>query len=88
MSCQSLDTSRCQNGAQSRGEPLMRLAFIIRSGSEGVQSMGNEDSDAQNNEECSYSFKHRRILRNRFTKRSTFCTVKQTPLSRMKLPPA
>jgi hypothetical protein len=83
--------SRCQKGAQSRGDsetPLMRLAFIIRSGSEGVQSMGNEDSDAQNNEECSYSFKHRRILRNRFTKRSTFCTVKQIPLSRMKLPPA
>jgi hypothetical protein len=44
--------------------------------------MGNENSDAQNNEKCSYSFKHQRILRNPFTKRSTFRTVKEIPLSK------
>ena len=51
-----------------------------------VESMGNENSDAQKNEECSYSLEHRRIPRNRFNKRPTFCSVKEIPLSGMKLP--
>jgi hypothetical protein len=45
--------------------------------------MGKENSEAQNNEKSNNSFKHRRILRNRFTKRSTFCTVKEIPVSEM-----
>jgi hypothetical protein len=49
--------------------------------------VGNENSDAQNNEGCNYSFKHRRILRNRFTKRSTSCIVKEILLSAMNFPP-
>jgi hypothetical protein len=48
--------------------------------------MGKENSDAQNNENCSYSLEHRRILSNRSTKRSTLCTVKEIPLGGMKLP--
>jgi hypothetical protein len=49
--------------------------------------VGNENSDAQNNEEHSYSFKHRRILRNPITKGSAFCTVKEIPLSGLNFPP-
>ena len=49
--------------------------------------MGNENSDAKNNKGCNYSFKHRRILRNRFTKRSTSCIVKEILLSVMNFPP-
>jgi hypothetical protein len=49
--------------------------------------VGNENSDAQNNKGCNYSFKHRRILRNRFTKRSTSCIVKEILLSVMNFPP-
>jgi hypothetical protein len=38
--------------------------------------MGKENTDAQDNEKGGYSFKHGWILRNPFTKGSTFCTVK------------
>jgi hypothetical protein len=51
--------------------------------------MGNENSDAQNNEKCSNGLKHRRmILRNQFTKGLTFCTVKEIPLRGLKFPSA
>jgi hypothetical protein len=33
-------------------------AFGVKSRSEGVQCVSNENSDAQNNEECSYSLEH------------------------------
>jgi hypothetical protein len=61
---------------------------MLGPGSEGVQCMGNENSDAQNNEKYGNTFKHRRILRNRPIERSTFCTVKEIPLSDMRLPAA
>jgi hypothetical protein len=59
MNCQSLGASHCQNGVQSRGDigPLMRPG--LGSGSKGVQSMGKENSNAQNNQKCGNSFKHR-----------------------------
>jgi hypothetical protein len=41
--------------------------------------MGNENSDAQNNEKCGYSFKHRWILRNSAIEGRVFCTVKEIP---------
>ena len=47
MNCQSLGTSHCENGVQSRGN-----AGSPRSGAEGVQCMGNENSNAQNNQKC------------------------------------
>jgi hypothetical protein len=47
---------------------------------EGVQCMGNEDSDAQNYQKCGNDFKHQRILRNQPIERSPFCTVKEIPL--------
>jgi hypothetical protein len=50
--------------------------------------MGKENSDAQNNEKCSYSLKHRRILRNGFNKRSTFLHSQRDSVERMKLPTA
>jgi hypothetical protein len=43
-------------------EPMF-LAFGLGPVSEGVEGMGNENSDAQNNQKCSNDFKHRRILR-------------------------
>ena len=49
--------------------------------------MGNENSDAQNNQKCCNSFKHPRILRNGFIKTSTFCTVKEVSLSGLNFPP-
>jgi hypothetical protein len=49
--------------------------------------MGNENSDAQNNQKCGNSFKHPRILRNGFIKTSTFCTVKEVSLSGLNFPP-
>jgi hypothetical protein len=55
--------------------------------SEGVQRMCNENSNAQNNQKCGDSFKHRRILRNRRIERSIFCTVKEIPLSGLNFPP-
>jgi hypothetical protein len=39
--------------------------------------MGKKNSDAQNNQKCGNSFKHRRILRNGFNKSSAFYTVKE-----------
>jgi hypothetical protein len=82
MSCQSLDTSHCQDGAQFRGDLglLMRFSFGLGPGSESVESVGNEDADAQNNQKCGNSFKHQPILRNRPIERSPFCTVKEIPL--------
>src|ERR1700733_5063566 len=49
--------------------------------------MGNENSDAQNNQKSGNSFKHRRILRNRRIERSIFCTVKEIPLGGLNFPP-
>jgi hypothetical protein len=43
--------------------------------------MGNENSDAQNNEECSYCLEHWRLLHNRSNKAPTSCTVKEIPFS-------
>jgi hypothetical protein len=43
--------------------------------------MGKQNTDAQYNEECSYSLEHQRLLRNRSNKAPTFCTVKEIPLS-------
>ena len=40
-------------------EPMF-LAFGLGPVSEGVEGMGNENSDAQNNQKCSNDFKHRR----------------------------
>jgi hypothetical protein len=54
--------------------------------SEGVEGMGNENSDAKKNKKSGYSFKHGRILRNPFTKRPTFCTVKEIPVSGLNFP--
>jgi hypothetical protein len=56
-------------------------------GSEGVQSMGNENSDAQNNQKCGNSFEHRRILRNRSLRDRPCCTVKEIPLSGLNFAP-
>jgi hypothetical protein len=53
------------------------LVFGLGPGPEGVQCMGNENPDAQNNQECGNSFKHRRILRNRPLKDRLYCTVKK-----------
>jgi hypothetical protein len=58
MSYQSLGISHCQKGARSRGVSALPSALAL---SEGVQCMGKENSNAQNNEECSYG-KHRRVL--------------------------
>jgi len=86
---QSPGTFHCQRDAGSRvhDQSRPRLAVGVKSRSEGVQSVGNENSDAKNNKGCNYSFKHRRILRNRFTKRSTSCIVKEILLSVMNFPP-
>jgi hypothetical protein len=89
MSCQSLDTSHCQDGAQFRDDLglLMRFSFGLGPGSESVESVGNEDADAQNNQKCGNSFKHQPILRNRPIERSPFCTVKEIPLGHINFPP-
>jgi hypothetical protein len=55
--------------------------------SEGVQCMGNENPDTQNNQECGNNFKHRSILRNRRIERSIFCTVKEIPHTGLHFPP-
>jgi hypothetical protein len=49
--------------------------------------MGKDNSDAQNNEKCSYNFEHPRISCAIPTKRPTFCTVKEIPLSGLNFPP-
>ncbi len=41
--------------------------------------MGNENSDAQNNQKCNYGSKHRQVPRNGSIERSAFCTVKEIP---------
>jgi hypothetical protein len=48
--------------------------------------VGNENSNAQNNEKGSYGFKHRSILCNPITKRSTRCTVKKIPSGELNFP--
>jgi hypothetical protein len=55
--------------------------------SEGVEGMGNENSDAQNNQKCGNGFKHRRILRNGPLNRSTFLAVKKIRSSGSNFPP-
>jgi hypothetical protein len=47
--------------------------------------MGKKNSDAQDNEKCGYSFKHRWIPEQRLC--SAFCTVQEIPLSGLNFPP-
>lgn len=49
--------------------------------------MGNENADAQNNQKCCNSFKHRGILRNRSLSDRPCCTVKEIPWSGMNFHP-
>jgi hypothetical protein len=80
----------CQRAMNHRAYPIAKTAahpgnseplIGLGPGPESVQCMGNKNSDAQNNQKCGNSFKHRRILRNRPIERSAFYTVKEIRLS-------
>jgi hypothetical protein len=58
--------SLCAGARQPTAELNLTLGrFAGTSGSKRVQSMGNENSDAQNNEKCCYRLEHGWFPRNR-----------------------